>query len=164
MEPSPAPLRTTAGQRVVVSIKAAFAGWLSFFLICLAFSIYSAVFNRYAWANSQNPFVPLFLFGAGSAVVIFAVWLIVALPLALFVSDSSVFWKPGVLPIVGIIAGILAVCLFQIYVLRSNSTIRIYDWNAYMVGNVLLPCLPSAFIGGVVGGAASAFHAKLRKG
>jgi hypothetical protein len=140
------------------------AGWLLFLLVLLGLSIFAAVFNREAWANGGNPFVALYLFGMGSAVVIFAVWLVVALPLALLVPDRSVFWKPGVLPIIGMVAGILVVCLYQIYVLRSNATIRIYDWSAYIAGNVFLPCLPSAFIGGVVGGAASAFHAKLRGG
>ena len=105
-----------------------------------------------------NPWGALLLMGVGSGVVVLVVWLVVLVPMALFIPDQSSFWKPGTLTLIGAIAGPLIVCGGAIYQLRSNPTITIYDPYQYILGGVIFPGLPSALIGGVTGMIAARLH------
>ncbi len=150
--------KTSASQRAVLSFKAALAGWAIFVSVCLFLCSFNALSYRHAWANGQNPFIALYLFGVGSAVVVFTVGFFIALPLSLFVPDRSVFWRPQISSVLGILTGIVIVGLNQLYEFHSNSTIHVNDWNAYILGDIILPSIPAAFIGGIVGFVAGTLH------
>jgi hypothetical protein len=147
----------------MISIKAVIAGWGIFVGLCFCLIAVEAILSRNVWANGGNPFVALCLVGVGSAVVVLAAWLFVALPLAIFVPDRSIFWRQGVLPLIGAIAGPIIICLGAIYQLHSNPTIRIYRPWAYILSGVAFPGIPSAIIGGVTGAVASHLHARKTK-
>jgi hypothetical protein len=154
---------TTVGSRVVISIKAVIAGWGIFLGLCFCLIVLRVIVDHNVWANGGNPFVALYLVGLGSAVVVFVAWLVVALPLAVFVPDRSIFWKQGFLAFIGALAGPLIICLGAIYQLHSNPTIRIYQPWAYILSGVAFPGIPSAIIGGITGAVASHLHARKLK-
>jgi hypothetical protein len=150
----------TIGARVMISVKAVFAGWLIFLAGLFLLMALRAVTNRFAWSNGSNPFVAWLLVAYVSAFVVFGTWLVVALPMALFVPDRSAFWKPGVLTVVGVVAGPLVLLAIAVYSLYQNPTIS--NPMAYILTGVAFPGIPSAIIGGVTGAVASHLHARLK--
>jgi len=101
--------------------------------------------------------------GVGSGGVVFVVWLVVLLPLALLVPDDSIFWKPTVLALIGIFSGPIIVGIYATCYLLNNSTITIYQPYEYIWGGIIFPGLPSVLIGGVTGAVAARLHRRLVK-
>lgn len=110
-----------------------------------------------------NAWLALLLMGVGSGVVVFAVWLIVLMPLALLIPDDSFLLKPNILALIGACAGPLIVCVGAIYDIKTDGTDTIYNPAAYIMGGVIFPGIPSALIGGVTGLMAARLHQWLLK-
>jgi hypothetical protein len=161
MELLSASARMTTGQRVALSIKAIFMGWLIFVVGLFLLASAQAVFSRYAWANGRNPFGVWLLIAYASSFVVFGSWLFVALPVALLIPDRSVLWRPAVLAALGAVAGPLLIFVCALYTVWHNPTIQ-PAWR-YIASGIVFPGVPSAIIGGFTGAVAAHLYKKMRK-
>ena len=101
------------------------------------------------------------LIGAVLAAVIFGVWLMALLPLALFVPSRSLFWSRRVLAPVGFFIG-LGICTAVVFwnALRNENDWppEMYDWRVNFMNVFEIVGPPSAIIGLVTGLSGAFFH------
>ena len=148
----PQSLTAWIGGRLLLSFLSALAGWSIASVLLLWFDVLAFLIPL---PNSAQP-VPIFGFlfiCAIMGIFVIATWIVLLIPLALFIPCRSAFWRPNVLTIIGGVTGPIIMLLWTIS--DQRGTVLYYSpspWlSLYFFYDCLLFGLPAAIIGGITG-------------